>query len=149
MSSAKRPPEQRRGSRGTRRFRDLVVWFAFGLVIVIAAAIILLQPKQPLPSEVQAAQAYQLYQQGAQFLDVRTEAEYAQGHIARSLLIPLDKLQARLGELSPDKPIVVICRSGTRSREGAAILREAGFTRVTCLRGGLQAWVAAGYPLGE
>jgi len=115
--------------------------------VLIGVAVVLLRPKNTLPSEIPATQAYNMYQNGAFFLDVRTSAEWDQGHIARSTLIPLDELPSRMNELPRDQDIVVVCKSGARSKEGAAILRQAGFTRVTCMNGGLQAWVAAGYPL--
>jgi rhodanese-related sulfurtransferase len=120
-----------------------------GIVILVAAAFLLFRPKSTLPTEISATQAWEKYQQGAFFLDVRTQQEWDQGHIAKSTLIPLDDLQDRLSELPRDQDIVVICRSGARSKEGAAILRQAGFTRVTCMTGGLQAWVTAGYPLSN
>lgn len=123
------------------------LWIGLGIVILVAAAFFLFRPKSTLPTEISATQAWEEYQQGAFFLDVRTQQEWDQGHIAKSTLIPLDDLQGRLSELPRDKDIVVICRSGARSKEGAAILRQSGFTRVTCMTGGLQAWVAAGYPL--
>jgi rhodanese-related sulfurtransferase len=40
-----------------------------------------------------------------------------------------------------------VCLSGHRSQSGTAILQQAGFMRVFCLSGGLQAWKAAGYPV--
>lgn len=122
-------------------------WIALALVAIAAAAFILLQSR-PLPvTEITAAQAYEKYQAGAFFLDVRTEAEYAAAHIANSVLIPLEELETRLDEVPRDRDVVVICRSGVRSKEGATILRRAGFGRVSCLTGGLLAWNQAGYPL--
>ena len=52
-----------------------------------------------------------------QFLDVRTESEYASGHIPNSLHIPLQEIQGRISELEDikDKNIIVYCRSGARS----------------------------------
>ena len=134
---------------GTRRQNRKGWWIglAVAVVVLIGAAILLLRSNSALPTEISAAQAYEKYQQGAFFLDVRTQEEWNQGHIAKSTLITLDDLQNHLSELPRDQDIVVICRSGVRSKEGAAILRQAGFTRVTCMTGGLQAWVAAGYPL--
>ena len=123
------------------------LWVGLGIIVLAAAAFLLFRPTNTIPTEITAAQAYEKYQQGAFFLDVRTQAEWDQGHIARSTLIPLDSLQGRLSELPRDQDIVVVCRSGVRSKEGAAILRQAGFTRVTCMTGGLAAWVAAGYPV--
>jgi rhodanese-related sulfurtransferase len=132
---------------GVRRRNLTPLWIGLAVLLVIGAAFLLFRPQSGLPSEVQATQAYDLYQKGALFLDVRTQQEWDQGHIARSTLIPLDALPARINELPKDKDIVVVCRSGARSKEGTTLLRQAGFTRVTCLTGGLQAWVAAGYPL--
>jgi rhodanese-related sulfurtransferase len=145
-ASRNRKPQGGRGPRWT----NFQIGSAAALIVVIAAgAYFLLRPRAGLPSEVQARQADAMYQAGATFVDVRTQAEWDQGHIARSLLIPLDELPTRLDELPRDKDIVVVCRSGTRSKEGATVLRQAGFTRVTCLSGGLQAWVAAGYPIEQ
>jgi rhodanese-related sulfurtransferase len=138
------------GSRSHRKDhkQNLIgLWIGLGIVILVAAAFLLFRPTSTLPTEITAAQAYEKYQQGAFFLDVRTQEEWNQGHIAKSTLIPLDNLQNHLSELPRDQDIVVVCRSGVRSKEGTAILRQAGFTHVTCMTGGLQAWVAAGYPL--
>jgi rhodanese-related sulfurtransferase len=125
------------------------LWIGLGIVILAAAAFLLIRPNNTLPTEISPAQAYAKYQQGAFFLDVRSQDEWNQGHIARSTLIPLDNLQDRLSELPRDQDIVVVCLSGVRSKEGAAILRQAGFTRVTCITGGIQAWVSAGYPIEQ
>jgi len=123
------------------------LWIGLGVLLVAVVAILLFAPKATPSVEITPAQAYQEYQQGAFFLDVRSQAEWDQFHIAGSSLIPLDQLQNRLGELSKDKDIVVICLSGHRSLSGIAILQQAGFKRVSCLTGGLQAWTAAGYPV--
>ena len=138
-----------RSHRKDRNQGLIGLWIGVGIVILVAAAFFLFRPQSALPTEISATQAYEKYQQGAFFLDVRTQEEWDQGHIARSTLIPLDDLQNHLNELPRDQDIVVVCRSGARSKEGAAILRQAGFIRVTCMTGGLQAWVTAGYPLGQ
>ncbi len=147
---ASKSESRKHSSRGAARgpASSIRTWSIVALVLVVAAgAYLLLRPRTGLPSEVQASQAHEMYQAGATFVDVRTQAEWAQGHIAGSLLIPLEELPSRLTELPKDKDIVVVCRSGVRSKEGTTVLKQAGFTRVTCLSGGLQAWVAAGYPL--
>jgi rhodanese-related sulfurtransferase len=59
----------------------------------------------------------------------------------------LDVLQSRLSELPFDRDIVVVCLSGHRSKEGMTLLQRAGFSRASCMTGGLTAWKAAGYPL--
>jgi rhodanese-related sulfurtransferase len=116
------------------------------VLLLAAGGYLLLRPDANLPAEVSAGEAYDMYQTGATFIDVRTRAEWERGHIPGSRLIPLDDLPNRLDEVPRDEEIVVVCTLGPRSREGAAILRQAGFARVTCLSGGLLAWNAAGYP---
>ena len=100
-----------------------------------------------LPKEVSVADAFTKYQQGAFFLDVRTQEEWNEFHAPNSTLIPLDQLPARLSELPKGREIVVVCRSGNRSQQGRDILLNAGFTQVTSMAGGLTEWRAAGYPI--
>jgi len=129
-----------------QRQKTTWVWIGLGLAAIALAGWLLL-PKSPPVTEISAAQAYQKYQQGAFFLDVRGLEEWNQGHIADSTLIPLAELPSRLDELPTDQDIVVVCQSGLRSKEGVVTLLQAGFKRASCLKGGLKAWVAAGYPL--
>lgn len=63
---------------------------------------------------------------GAVVVDVRSEAEFAGGHVAGAVNIPVDQLGARLGELPADKTILVYCRSGARSAAAARTLKAAG-----------------------
>ena len=134
--------------RKARRQNQLLKWIGLGFAaVVIIVAAILLIPKITGNPHISVAQAYQKYQQGAFFLDVRSQEEWDQVHIANSTLIPLDELQNRLSELPKDHDIVVVCLSGHRSEEGVTMLRNAGFSQATCMTGGLTAWKAAGYPL--
>ncbi|MDX2140203.1 MAG: rhodanese-like domain-containing protein [Chloroflexota bacterium] len=79
-------------------------------------------------------------------VDVRTPEEYAEGHIAGSVNIPLQGLENRLSEFPTDRPIVVYCRSGNRSAQAATILQGAGFTPVYDL-GGIIDWTTQGYSI--
>lgn len=79
-------------------------------------------------------------------LDVRTEAEFAQGHVPQAILIPHDRLQGRLDELDRSREIVVYCRSGRRSTIAEQLLHNNGF-RVRQLQGSWQAWQAARLPI--
>jgi rhodanese-related sulfurtransferase len=127
---------------------QLWLWVGMGVAtIAVLAAVILLRTKTIRPTEISAAQAFQNYQEGAFFLDVRSQTEWDQAHIANSTLIPLDELPGRLDELPSDHDIVVVCLTGHRSEEGMNILQQAGFARAACMTGGLAAWQAAGYPL--
>lgn len=84
--------------------------------------------------------------QGALLLDVREPVEYAAIHAPSAKLIPLGEVGLRLKELEAykDKPVAVICRSGRRSAKAVALLQEAGFTQVSNVQGGIQAWEQAG-----
>ncbi|MBU1662037.1 MAG: rhodanese-like domain-containing protein [Chloroflexi bacterium] len=100
-----------------------------------------------LPATVSADEAYQLYQDGAFFVDVRTLEEWDEYHIPGTTLIPLDELGIRIDEIPRDQIIVVVCGLGPRSQIGYDILVRAGFPQVTSMSGGLESWAAAGHPL--
>ncbi|MDW7772078.1 MAG: rhodanese-like domain-containing protein [Desulfobulbaceae bacterium] len=80
-------------------------------------------------------------------LDVRQPAEYEAGHLPAAKLIPLPQLKERLHELDPEKPTVVYCAVGGRSRVAAQMLAGKNFSEVYNLSGGFKGWhgnVAAG-----
>jgi rhodanese-related sulfurtransferase len=80
-------------------------------------------------------------------VDVREPWEYKQGHVPGALLIPLGQLSSRLGELDPEKPVAVICASGSRSQSAAALLGQKGFKTVYNVSGGTSAWKYSGLTL--
>lgn len=63
---------------------------------------------------------------GGVVVDVRTPAEFAEGHVEGALNVPVDQLPARLSELPADRTVIVYCRSGARSSAAARTLRAAG-----------------------
>ena len=76
-------------------------------------------------------------------LDVRTQEEYDQGHLAGAVCLPVETLMdGDLSVLLPDKqaPLVLYCRTGARSADAAQVLSELGYASVTDLAGGLLAW---------
>lgn len=77
-------------------------------------------------------------------VDVRTAEEVAQGMIRGALHLPLGELDARHGELDPADVWVVYCKSGRRSATAVQALRGHGFRAAVSLRGGVDAWTAAG-----
>jgi rhodanese-related sulfurtransferase len=90
-------------------------------------------------------QAYQKRQEGAFMLDVRTSEEWAAGHIPGAVLIPLDQLSTRSGELPGDQEIVIYCRSGNRSAQALTLLSGAGLANIYSMDGGLNSWIVGGY----
>jgi rhodanese-related sulfurtransferase len=82
-------------------------------------------------------------------LDVRSQAEFNNGHIGGARLIPVGELKSRLADLEKfkDKPVLVHCATGNRSQGAAKMLKDAGFKEVFNLQGGLGAWQQAGMPV--
>ncbi|MBZ0307611.1 MAG: rhodanese-like domain-containing protein [Anaerolineae bacterium] len=124
-------------------------------VLIVAAAIFLLNQDEEteeesttaaLPAEVSVADAAALRDDGAFVLDVREQDEWDAVHIPGAHLIPLGELSSRLSELPKDQEIVVVCRSGNRSASGRDILKDAGFSQVTSMAGGMNEWQSAGLP---
>jgi rhodanese-related sulfurtransferase len=146
--NSKRQEYKKKRYKASRKQKQTWMWLGVGVaaIIIIVAAVVLV-PKIAGNPQISVTQAYQKYQQGAFFLDVRTQAEWDQAHIANSTLIPLDELQSHINELPMGQDIIVVCLTGHRSEEGVTLLRDAGFSRARCMTGGLTAWKAAGYPL--
>ncbi|MCC6438568.1 MAG: rhodanese-like domain-containing protein [Acidimicrobiales bacterium] len=101
---------------------------------------------------VSAEEAAALLQQppaGLAVIDVRTPEEFDTGHLADAELIDFygAEFAAQLDRLDRDTPYLVYCRSGNRSGQAVAAMAKLGFTDVTDVDGGVQAWSAAGLPL--
>ncbi len=82
----------------------------------------------PAAPRIDGDTARTLLAAGAQLVDVRTPFEFKSGHLDGALNIPVDQLPRRLDEIARDRPVVLYCRSGSRSRRAAGILAQAGVT---------------------
>jgi rhodanese-related sulfurtransferase len=89
--------------------------------------------------------AAQLAEQRVRVIDVREPMEYASGHIAGSLNVPL----ARITEADlPSGPLVLVCHSGNRSSQALSRLLQNGHPHALAdLEGGIPAWQQAGQPV--
>ena len=72
----------------------------------------------------------ELRQNGAVFVDVRSQAEFVSGNAPGSINIPLNELPSRLAELPKDRAVVVFCASGSRSGMAKMMLKTKGFKQV-------------------
>lgn len=99
-------------------------------------------------ARITAAEAHERTCAGAVLLDVREQEEWAAGHAQGAVHAPLSVLVAggRLPDLTADRPVVTICRSGKRSRQAAAVLTARGVDAVDVL-GGMDAWARARLPV--
>ncbi|AMV34501.1 Inner membrane protein YgaP [Pirellula sp. SH-Sr6A] len=101
---------------------------------------------------IQANELHQLIQSGEtiDLVDVRTPVEFREVHVSVAKNMPLDQLRAQEvtagRKSSSDKPIYVICRSGSRGQQACAKLEQAGLNVVN-VEGGTNACVAAGLPV--
>ncbi|HEX3708089.1 MAG TPA: adenylyltransferase/sulfurtransferase MoeZ [Mycobacteriales bacterium] len=73
-------------------------------------------------------------------VDVREPAEWEIVRIPDAVLIPKGDLPGRLSDLPQDKPVVLYCKSGVRSAEALALLKDAGFADAKHVQGGVTAW---------
>jgi rhodanese-related sulfurtransferase len=73
-------------------------------------------------------------------LDVREGWEVATVSLPGTVNIPMQQIPQRVTELPRDKPLVVMCHHGGRSRQVTGWLRQNGFTQATNLAGGIHAW---------
>lgn len=73
-------------------------------------------------------------------LDVREPWEWEIGHIAGSLLVPLQTLPAAIEALDRGADYVLVCHHGVRSQHAAQFMAQAGFVSLANLAGGIDAW---------
>jgi rhodanese-related sulfurtransferase len=101
-------------------------------------------------TNVSATEAVLLLNRGKPLiLDVRDEAEFAAGHIQGAKHIPVAELLTRIKEIEKfkNKPVLVHCQKGMRSKGACSILKGQQFEQLHNLQGGLDAWLDAKLPL--
>lgn len=94
--------------------------------------------KEPLNSKVSYADAAQLVEDGAIWMDVRLPSEFSNGSLPGSINLPLFFLRKKADEISADRSYIMVCDTGRRSASAAYLLAERGF-EVYVLNGGLNA----------
>ncbi len=91
---------------------------------------------------VSATEARERVRDGAQLIDVRESSEWNAGHAPQALHLPSGGVMSQVNRLSRTKQIIVVCRSGGRSRAVVKQLRAHGYEAFT-MAGGMRAWQAA------
>lgn len=150
--------KQQKNNAGMMSRQNILIAGGVLVALVLVFALIMLSSGSGDDDTAPIAEASQLispqdYQ--AQFaegdseyvlIDVRTQGEFASGHIVDSINIPVEELQSRINEVPEGMPVVVYCRTGNRSAQAASILEEAGFFGIYDL-GGIVQWQEVGYSL--
>jgi rhodanese-related sulfurtransferase len=127
-----------------------ILWIVLALALAASAYLLMAgtsSAQAAALSHVSVQDLHQAAQQGALVLDVREPFEFAEGHVAGSLLVPLNTIAARVGDFPKDEPIYIFCRSGNRSLQAAQQLVDAGYTDVRNVEGGIIAWNSARLPV--
>ena len=84
---------------------------------------------------------------GPILLDVREENDFGEVRAPGAVLVPTSAFMVRVGEIPPDRPLMVVCHMGTRSAAVAGFLIRGGRTDGVNVAGGMDAWERAGLPV--
>jgi rhodanese-related sulfurtransferase len=95
---------------------------------------------------ISAERVAELFEGGAQLIDVRRPYEWEAGRIAGARHIEMNELTAKADSIDRDRPVVFYCRTGNRSGMAADAFREAGYDAYH-LGDGIEGWVAEGREL--
>ncbi|WP_147802599.1 rhodanese-like domain-containing protein [Alkalicoccus halolimnae] len=114
------------------------------LISVIIAAVILISWNKFSSRGINSISTEELKgkleERRSQYVDVRTPAEFKNNHIRPFKNLPLHQLGSKSEKLSKEEEVILICQSGMRSSRGAKMLKKKGFTKVTNVKGGMNAW---------
>ena len=86
-----------------------------------------------------------------QVLDVRSDAEFSGGALPHALQVSIGDtiFDQKVGKLDREKPVLVYCAGGFRSRKAVAVLKTLGFTNIQHLHRGFHSWQLAGLPVEQ
>ncbi len=96
--------------------------------------------------EINIEQFAEAHNKGAAVLDVREPTEYREGHVPGASNVPMSQVTTRLEEIHRDRPVYVVCASGSRSATVADFLTASGFDAIN-VAGGTSAWIRSGHPI--
>ncbi len=96
---------------------------------------------------VSTEEAVRLINEGVQVFDLRSDEEFASGHLSGAKNIKPEALKESLSTLDKDKTYLLYCKTGTSSSTSCAAMKKAGFTNIKNLQLGLTSWRTANLPL--
>jgi phage shock protein E len=120
------------------------------IVIILSALLVLTGCSSGASADLNAAEFQAKTQEsGVITLDVRTPGEFMEGHLINSLNIDVENpsFVTEIAKLDKTATYAVYCRSGRRSADAIATMKQAGFSNLFNLDAGVQEWDAAGLPL--
>lgn len=117
-------------------------WMLASALLVALALLIMYESRKSGPS-LSPQQAINIVnEQEGVFVDLRDAAEFRKGHIVDAVNIPAQKLPEHMAELEKykDKPIVLVCKMGQQSGTASKQLKEANYSAVYKMTGGMMEW---------
>jgi rhodanese-related sulfurtransferase len=99
----------------------------------------------PVP-EIAITELPTVLEEGAVLIDVRRPDEFETFHVPGAVLIPMNEIPRRTGEIPRDQRVYVICQTGSRSAKATEWLNSRGYDTVN-VAGGSKAWAEAGNPI--
>jgi len=136
---------------GENLLRDVLI--AIGVLAAVALLPALVRRFRAQPSFIESAELRRRLQDASEIvvIDVRAPEEFVGplGHIRGARNIPVGELcqSVQANHEMRNTAIILVCKTDKRSAEGAALLRDAGFERVSVLRGGIEDWKRHEYPV--
>jgi rhodanese-related sulfurtransferase len=83
----------------------------------------------------------------ALLVDIRERDEFMAVRVENCLFIPMSQLGVRIDEIPKDRPVLVLCASGSRSQNATGYLRQNGWEDVGSVAGGIDGWERLGLPV--
>ena len=123
------------------------IWLFIVLMIIVMTIRIQMSPIKQLSTQ---QMTFLVNRESGVVVDSRSEKDFKAGHIVDALHLDNDKVSKNdfsSLEKHKDKPIIIVCSAGMSAGKVASQLTKAGFTRVSLLKGGMNAWLSAGLPV--
>lgn len=124
-----------------------IIWLVLVMLIIGSWLKSKLSPIKAIsPTEL----TLKVNRENAVVLDIRGEEDYRKGHITDARNVKLDQIdkQPLTGlEKQKDTPIIIVCQVGVAAQKAAAALAKQGYSQVSILQGGMNAWTGASLPV--
>ncbi|MGI9276017.1 MAG: rhodanese-like domain-containing protein [Endozoicomonas sp.] len=120
-----------------------------GTLVALVCALVITEMRKGGQGVTTQQMTQLINSQGAIVVDVREKADFGKGHIVDAVSMPFTKVKERAAELNShkEKPLIIVDAMGQHSGTVGKQFKEAGFTNVLRLKGGIGTWTADGLPL--